>query len=296
MRKNRGRRGAWPSTGTLQRWQGAPGPSQSQARGPSHGRSGWVLQTQPLSPHTLQLITLLWHAETAPAGLGAGGLPGPSASIRGGAWQNANEGIPPEVPNFSVTTADSWPRSDAHADHALLRWEERGELPSAPRLLRGSLFVGCAWFPGDRSVDGIKRWAEAPPASIAFIMYGTNDFGNFGHRAEGIVDPLSFEANMRELVLRRKSAGSQVVLLTPPPLEDLDLDVRLEDCQRIVRQVAKQEDTRIVETAGLLKDVTSKWTDSTHLSAAANRTLAAGLAAMIEISGHGASNSRLISR
>ncbi|TYL80173.1 SGNH/GDSL hydrolase family protein [Bradyrhizobium cytisi] len=160
------------------------------------------------------------------------------------------------------------------------------------RLLSGRVEILNRGYPGDRSVDGIKRWAEVPPASIVFIMYGTNDFGNFGHRAEGSIDPHSFKANLRELVLRRKKAGSQIVLLTPPPLEDRDLDIGLEDYRRIVREVAKQENTRIVETAGLIKDVPSKWTDSTHLSAASNRALAAGLAAMIEISGQGASNSQ----
>ncbi|MGY4496952.1 lysophospholipase L1-like esterase [Bradyrhizobium sp. GM24.11] len=164
------------------------------------------------------------------------------------------------------------------------------------RLLSNRVVISNRGYPGDRSVDGIRRWRSAPAAALVFIMYGANDFANFGHRPGGIVDPISFKADLRELVLRRKSAGARVVLLTPPPLEDRDLDTRLEDYRRIVREVAKQEDTRIIETADLLRDVMSKWTDGLHLSAASNRALAAGLAAMIEISGQGAGSSQLMRR
>lgn len=155
------------------------------------------------------------------------------------------------------------------------------------RLLSDRVVISNRGYPGDRSVDGIMRWTAVPFAALVFVMYGTNDSGNFGHRTDGIIDPPSFKAHLRELVLRRKSAGSQVVLLTPPPLEDRDLDRGLRDYRLIVREVAEQENTRIVETAGLLKDVTFKWTDGLHLSAASNRALAAGLAGMIETSGQG---------
>jgi len=155
------------------------------------------------------------------------------------------------------------------------------------RLLSNRVMIANRGYPGDRSVDGMTRWVAVPVAALVFVMYGTNDFGKCGHRAEGNIDPLSFEADLREFVLRRKRAGSQVVLLTPPPIEDRDLDMGLENYRRIVRNVAKQEDTRIVETASLLREVTSKWTDGLHLSAASNRALAAGLAGMIEISGQG---------
>ncbi|MGY4502393.1 lysophospholipase L1-like esterase [Bradyrhizobium sp. GM24.11] len=150
------------------------------------------------------------------------------------------------------------------------------------RLLSGRVEILNRGYPGDRSIDGLKRWAEAPPASIVFIMYGTNDCGNFGHRPDGVVDPASFKAVLHELVMRRKSAGARVILMTPPPSQDEDWETKLDNYRHVVREVAKEEATPVVDTAELIRRVPSKWTDGLHLSGASNRALAAGVAAMID--------------
>ena len=54
--KAAGIRGGSPSAGTLRRGQGAPAAPQGQTHGPSHGRSGWVSQTQPVSSQISHFI------------------------------------------------------------------------------------------------------------------------------------------------------------------------------------------------------------------------------------------------
>jgi lysophospholipase L1-like esterase len=160
------------------------------------------------------------------------------------------------------------------------------------KLIAGKIRILNRGYPGDSSLDGLKRWRSAPMAALVFIMYGTNDFGNFGHRPDGVVDLASFKVALQELVLRRKNSGAQVVLMTPPPTKDENFDGNLEDYRRVIRKVGKEVGATVIESADIIRGVRSKWTDGLHLSLESNQALATSVVGMIQICESGVSAAR----
>ena len=62
----------------------------------------------------------------------------------------------------------------------------------------GALTVENRGFPGDRTIEGLQRWATVRPARVVFIQYGTNDFGNFGGFPSGPLSLDDFSKNLRD--------------------------------------------------------------------------------------------------
>jgi lysophospholipase L1-like esterase len=151
-------------------------------------------------------------------------------------------------------------------------------------LLHNLVVVQNRGYPGDRSIDGLKRWANAPAAAVSFIMYGTNDFANFGQNPGGRVDVDAFKNCLRELVKRRlNNPSAQVVLMTPPPLEDRSSDLSLNVYRQAVRDVANERQLRIVESESIIGGVDRKWLDGLHLSSLSNRAFAENISSFIEV-------------
>ncbi len=154
-------------------------------------------------------------------------------------------------------------------------WPRRSKVPfpeEVGKILK-DLQVTNHGFPGDRSVDGIKRWAAKKTASLTVLMYGTNDFGNFG-KLERSLTTEEFKVNLERLIKRRTLAGGQVLLVTPPPIATGAVDAGLEAYREVVRSSARERNMFFVDASAAMSDIPQKWVDGLHLSAAANQALA----------------------
>jgi len=113
-------------------------------------------------------------------------------------------------------------------------------------------------------------------------MFGTNDALIRPLGTPGPVSVETFRFTLNELVERRRRAGSHVILITPPPIENRELDPLIDPYRREVRAAGEQMGLRVVEAGAALRDVASIWApDRVHLSPEANRELAATLATVI---------------
>lgn len=161
---------------------------------------------------------------------------------------------------------------------------KRSRLPfpeEVGRLMGGSVVVVNHGYPGDRSAEGLARWRDAPTTALTVILFGTNDFGNYGRLAAGPLDPQAFRQGLEALVDRRLAQGGRVLLLTPPPLGNSEADRRLEAYRAVVREVAQARGLPLVDTAAAMQDVDPAWTDRLHLSRQANAAIAAQVAMRI---------------
>lgn len=136
-------------------------------------------------------------------------------------------------------------------------------------------------YPGDRSVEGMKRWANAPEATASFVMYGTNDQADYGASPNGTVSLQRFRANLITIVQRRLSAGTEVVLLTPPPIQGARKDWELDIYRSVVRDVAVNLKVPVIDTPRILSVLKNKWVDGVHLSIDANVLIADAIARQI---------------
>ncbi|CAN7631576.1 SGNH/GDSL hydrolase family protein [Agrobacterium tumefaciens] len=154
-------------------------------------------------------------------------------------------------------------------------WPRRSKIPFPEEVgkILVNLQVTNHGFPGDRSREGIKRWASLKTASLTVLMYGTNDFGNFG-KLERSLTTEEFKVNLERLIKRRTLRGGQVLLVTPPPIAENAVDAGLEPYREVVRNMARQRNLPLVEASAAMSDVPHKWVDGLHLSAAANQSLA----------------------
>lgn len=149
------------------------------------------------------------------------------------------------------------------------------------RQLVGSI-VANRGFPGDRSIEGLSRWADADPVDVVIIMYGANDAGNFGGYPDGPLTPARFEQTLGALVKRRIDQGSKVILMTSPQVGDGSLDRALEPYRLAVAAVAEANAIAVVDTVALLHDVNDKWSDGLHLSPASNLAIADALTELLQ--------------
>jgi len=152
--------------------------------------------------------------------------------------------------------------------------------------LKGCATVVNRGFPGDRSVDGLVRWQNAPGANLVVMMYGSNDANDFGRSATGIVSPDVFTQVMQLMITRRQAQGSTVMLLIPPPIEDRYFDGLIEPYRAEVRSLGKAMNLLVLDPKDALSSVKSVFTfDHVHLSAAANLAIAKAVASHIKCGG-----------
>lgn len=130
-------------------------------------------------------------------------------------------------------------------------------------------------FPGDRTTEGLSRWSERDRANVFVLMYGTNDALNFGGHPSGGLSPDAYTRNLSRLVDRRK--GARVILISPPPLQDQQLDLKLQPYRAAAQRVARARSCpliRVTRTEGM-------WADSVHLSAIAYANIARQVAPLV---------------
>lgn len=151
------------------------------------------------------------------------------------------------------------------------------------KILDDKVTVENRGYPGDRTNEGMTRWADAKSGNLAIIGYGTNDCWNFNQYPSGKQTVEQFKTALKELVVRRQKDGAKIILLTPPPLQPPDWNAALPPYQQAVKQVAQELAVPVEDTAADLANVTSKWVDGVHLSLEANRKIAEALANKIDI-------------
>ena len=149
----------------------------------------------------------------------------------------------------------------------------------------GALTVENRGFPGDRTIEALRRWANVGPARVVFIQYGTNDFGNFGGFPSGPLSLDDFSKNLEQLIERRKAPGEDVVVILPPPLMNGDDDKRLEAYRCAAQAVARAEKVAVFNPAAVLTPSNGNWVDGVHLSIEANGLIAKAIRRRIAIEG-----------
>lgn len=150
-------------------------------------------------------------------------------------------------------------------------------------LLANRIRIVNHGFPGDRTQEGLSRWVKTRPTDAVFVMYGTNDFGNFGHHEGGPNDTGVYRDNLKKLVDRAKANSSHVVIMSPPPVADATADGRLETYRCVSYQVAENTGSLFINTPPVLKPLENKWVDGLHLSVAANESLAEHIARFLHL-------------
>ena len=70
------------------------------------------------------------------------------------------------------------------------------------RLLGNSVKILNHGFPGDRTSEGLQRWMRTS-GDIYFIMYGTNDAGNFGQLPGGPLSVAKYTQQLETIVTRQ---------------------------------------------------------------------------------------------
>ena len=144
-------------------------------------------------------------------------------------------------------------------------------------------------YPGDQTTQGLERWKNAEKPDLVILMYGTNDWGNYGGHKAGPISVAHYRSNLLSLIQRRQEQGSQVIVLSPPPIDTKRVGPNgtplalLADYVTASREVAAQAGVRWVDTQPMIAAVTEAYTDGLHLSPASNQALAAHLAQLIRI-------------
>lgn len=152
-----------------------------------------------------------------------------------------------------------------------------------PEALAKAL-AGCArvvnrGFPGDRAVDGLVRWQDAPRADVVLMMYGSNDATNYGRAPTGVVSVGLYVDVMRLMIARHMARGEMVLLLAPPPIGDPHVDGLIAPYRAALQKLGAELGLAVLDPKAMLAGVAPLFTaDNVHLSAAANLALAKGLA------------------
>lgn len=137
------------------------------------------------------------------------------AQCNAAGWRLAFEGHSLTYGNDTTAGTEHLPPINAASQR-----RSRSPFPEAVgEALKGAI-VSNRGFPGDRAKEGIARWADAPPVDVVIVLYGTNDFGNFGGYEDRPRTLDAFQADLTTLVDRRVAQCSPTLLLTPPPIQD----------------------------------------------------------------------------
>jgi len=145
------------------------------------------------------------------------------------------------------------------------------------RLLGGDVKIVNHGFPGDRTSEGLRRWTHTGRGDIYFIMYGTNDAGNFGQLPGGALSVADYAQKLQTIATRRLKEGAKVAILLPPPAMDPGFDAHLQPYRRAARDMAGRLGLPILDTPSVLRSVAERWVDGIHLSARSNQAIAAAI-------------------
>ncbi|WP_172418085.1 GDSL-type esterase/lipase family protein [Deinococcus indicus] len=135
-------------------------------------------------------------------------------------------------------------------------------------------------FPGDRTTEGLTRWANATGGDITILMYGTNDAKNYGGYPSGTVPIPVYQQQLSQLIDRRIAQGQQVIVLAPPPVLNQGNNRLIRAYGEAARIVADRYGVPFIDTLSLLRGLPDDeiWTDNVHLSKYAYNQIAWNIA------------------
>lgn len=140
-------------------------------------------------------------------------------------------------------------------------------------------------YPGDRTLEGLVRWQNVNNVQLAVLMYGTNDTGDFRPAHEGALTPDSYRAVLMDLVRRRQAQGARVLILSPPPAQDKQVDASIEPFRVAAQQAASITGADFLSTAEAFGPGAATWNDGLHLTPEGYRLLAQRVASVVTVDG-----------
>lgn len=164
-----------------------------------------------------------------------------------------------------------------------------GKRAAYPALLAERLGAGIAVINrgvgGQTAPEGVRQWSEATTGDLVIVMYGTNDAAIRGMVKGARPVPVPrFEHVLATLVRRHRAAGSQVLLLAPPPAGSAAMNRRLAPYRQAVRKVAMATDVRFLDPASAFAGLSAPLRyDALHFRSVAERKLADWLAGAIRV-------------
>lgn len=135
-------------------------------------------------------------------------------------------------------------------------------------------------FPGDRTTEGLTRWASASATDVALIEYGHNDAMNYGGYPSGTVSMADYRKNLSTIIQREIGKGAAVVVVGSTPVADPAANLKIRSYAVAAREIATIFNVPFVDWAEIIETVDSKWTDNVHLATHANSEIAWALAGL----------------
>jgi lysophospholipase L1-like esterase len=165
-------------------------------------------------------------------------------------------------------------------------YEARRSLSPYPETLEKRLGAGVKvvnrGVPGQRTLEGLYRWADASSGDLAIIMYGTNDAavrGNAQPMGVGVYGSL-----LEALVRRRLYGGAKVILLVPPPASARNTQPMLDPYRQAVVEVGARTGVLVIDTAEAMTAADAPLqADGLHLRAETNVAIAEAIARRIAV-------------
>jgi lysophospholipase L1-like esterase len=155
----------------------------------------------------------------------------------------------------------------------------RSPYPETLQAELGGVRVVNRGYPGDRSLDGFRRWSQAPAGDVTLIMYGTNDALSPG----SWLAITQYRRVLATLIQKRQQAGSTVIVLLPPPTESLAANAELEPYRQAAAQIAQDLGARALDAGQALRGVAQPYADPVHLRPQAYRAIALLVAAHLRV-------------
>lgn len=160
------------------------------------------------------------------------------------------------------------------------------------RQLQDRVTIENSGVGGHRAFEGLLEMPDRAHADLAIVMYGSNDAAVRGKL--GRFPPVGEDAYakaLRAIVNRYQAAGTQVLVLAPPPVGSAAMDRRLAPYRARARAVAVEEGALFADPAGafLADGLVPLQYDGLHLNGDGNRALGQWMAALVTVAPSGAS-------
>jgi hypothetical protein len=140
---------------------------------------------------------------------------------------------------------------------------------SAFTAVGGAVSIVNQSYPGDRSSEALTRWVGGSSGNIEFFWIDTNDAMNYGGFGSGTLSDAQTASNLRDLIKRARSRGSDVVVMGGAPVLDVPSSRKIFASAQADRVIAERMGARFVDVGELLASMPiskATWTDNVHLS------------------------------
>lgn len=200
-----------------------------------------------------------------------------TVAITGHSLAYGQEDAGPTAPtNGASQKRSARPTTTAFTDQAALT------SPSAVVLVNQT-------FPGDRTSEGLSRWAAGSSGDVELFWLDTNDAKNYASFPDGPLTDAKTAGNMTDLAERARSRGASFVVVGGAPVRGSADSRKIFSSAETERTVAERLGAVYVDVGELLNDIATDaslyWTDGVHLTATAYELIGARLAGLLGAKG-----------